>query len=282
MAFCINCGQELVEGAKFCSKCGAEVNAPQSETKAQRKTVYDGEIHKCPSCGAVLPSFATVCQSCGYELRGNRAAESVKSLHSNVTNAKSESEKIEIIKTFPIPTSKEDIYEFMILASSNFDETYYTSHKNEEDISDAWLAKIEQCYQKAKLSLSDEAEFKKISGIYESVQQRIKQAEKAKKVNALLPILCIAAGLILIMTGQIFIQTFGLTCLGLGIAILCTRKKKPSEIATTQTASTGSEYTQKKRGYSSWSTGVKVLWIILNIYTIGIPAIIYACCNKKR
>ncbi len=47
MAFCINCGQELAEGAKFCASCGNAVDAPQNGAKEQRKTVYDGELHKC-------------------------------------------------------------------------------------------------------------------------------------------------------------------------------------------------------------------------------------------
>ena len=45
MAFCINCGQELAEGAKFCANCGRAVGASQNGVKEQRKTVYDGE---CP------------------------------------------------------------------------------------------------------------------------------------------------------------------------------------------------------------------------------------------
>ena len=126
-------------------------------------------------------------------------------------------------------------------------------------------------------------EFKKISEIYSNVQQRIKEAEKTNKANTLLPIICIAIGLLLIMTEQRLIQTLGLVFFGVGIAVLCARrKKKPNEITATQTPSTNPEYTQKRTGYSSWSVGVKVLWIILNISTIGIPAIIYACCNKKR
>ena len=47
MAFCINCGQELAEGAKFCASCGNAVDASQNGAKEQRKTVYDGELHKC-------------------------------------------------------------------------------------------------------------------------------------------------------------------------------------------------------------------------------------------
>ena len=34
---------------------------------------------------------------------------------------------------------------------------------------------------------------------------------------------------------------------------------------------------KKKSGFSSWSGLGKFMWIILNIYTCGIPAIIYAC-----
>ena len=34
MAFCINCGQELIDGAKFCANCGAKVNG-DNEIKAK-------------------------------------------------------------------------------------------------------------------------------------------------------------------------------------------------------------------------------------------------------
>jgi len=33
-------------------------------------------------------------------------------------------------------------------------------------------------------------------------------------------------------------------------------------------------------GWSTWSGFGKFCWVILNIYFIGIPAIIYACCKK--
>lgn len=58
MAFCISCGQELTEGAKYCANCGKAVN---NDSTNQRKTVYDGELHKCPNCGELLNAFGTVC-----------------------------------------------------------------------------------------------------------------------------------------------------------------------------------------------------------------------------
>ena len=66
MAFCSNCGKQLVDGAKFCSGCGATVVQTTVEENAKRKVVYEGELHKCPSCGEVLGAFVSVCPVCGY------------------------------------------------------------------------------------------------------------------------------------------------------------------------------------------------------------------------
>ena len=66
MAFCTNCGEKIAEGTKFCANCGQAVNNTSTN---QRKTVYDGEIHKCPNCGETLNSFVSICPSCGFELR---------------------------------------------------------------------------------------------------------------------------------------------------------------------------------------------------------------------
>ncbi len=75
MAFCSNCGKELAVGDKFCSECGTRV---QGWDNAERKTVYDGELHKCPNCGEVLDSFEANCPVCGYELRGATASSAVR------------------------------------------------------------------------------------------------------------------------------------------------------------------------------------------------------------
>ena len=79
MSFCMNCGQQLPEGAKFCSGCGTAMGEIKAET-TQRKTVYDGELHKCPNCGELLKSFTTVCPTCAYELRGVTTNSPVEAL----------------------------------------------------------------------------------------------------------------------------------------------------------------------------------------------------------
>ncbi len=71
MAFCTNCGEKLAEGTKFCANCGHAVN---NNSANQRKTVYDGEIHKCPNCGETLCAFTGVCPACGHELRDTKVS----------------------------------------------------------------------------------------------------------------------------------------------------------------------------------------------------------------
>ena len=175
MAFCTNCGQQVADSAKFCANCGTPIS--QNVANTERKTVFDGEIHKCPHCGEVLKAFETVCPTCKFEIRGAKGSNAVKELAEKLENASSEKQRIIIIKNFPIPNTKEDIFEFMLLASSNFDASYYATHLHEEDISDAWLSKVEQCYEKAKLTFTNQNDLDNIKRIYERI---ISDAESCK------------------------------------------------------------------------------------------------------
>ena len=140
MAFCTNCGQQVADGAKFCANCGTPIT--QSNARTERKTVFDGEIHKCSHCGEVLKAFETVCPSCKFEIRGTKSSSAVsefvrkieeldrkkyddsfiKSIKRKLDGTKLspiEEQKISLISNFPIPNTKEDILEFMILSSSH-------------------------------------------------------------------------------------------------------------------------------------------------------------------
>lgn len=76
MTFCINCGQEIAEDAKFCAYCGKTTD--NNTSRSQRRTIYDGEIHKCPNCGEVSGAFVVNCHSCGCEIRGNNTSNSAR------------------------------------------------------------------------------------------------------------------------------------------------------------------------------------------------------------
>lgn len=210
MAFCIKCGQALADGANFCANCGTVVN--EINTNMQRKMVYDGELHKCPNCGEILESFVSNCSSCGYELRGVNTTSAVNILAMKLEQLESkrppkergnvftqaliggeltniDEQKVNLIKNFSIPNTKEDIREFVILASSNIDiklygMAYHSSQfqgmmaASQKAVSDAWLAKFEQAYQKAQLLFGETQEFLNIQALYE---RKTKEIEKKKR-----------------------------------------------------------------------------------------------------
>lgn len=183
--FCPSCGTKLDPNAKFCKGCGLAIETSNGN---QRQQEWAGKLVKCPSCGEDIPSFTVICPACGIELRGTRSSSAISMLAEKLENTTSEKQRIIIIKSFPIPNTREDIFEFMLLAASNFDSSYYATHLHEENISDAWLAKIEQCYSKAKLSFGTHPDFERIESIYLRIkadcadkERKIKYEEKARR-----------------------------------------------------------------------------------------------------
>ena len=172
----------------------------------ERRTVYEGEIHKCPSCGEVLASFVANCPACGHEFRGAKNSTSVrefaskleeiertrpakksglkKALENQTEVSETDLRKISLIRSFVIPNTKEDLFEFLVLASSNINLQRYNDFdsisESEQAVSDAWEAKFEQAYEKAKLSFGNAPEFKKIHAIYEKKSGEIKQSKKKR------------------------------------------------------------------------------------------------------
>lgn len=174
MPFCTNCGAQIAEGAKFCINCGAASTRGESV----RETVYDGNVHKCPNCGEVLTAFASACPTCGYEIRGKSAVASVQTFYSDLCKAQTTEQKDHMIRNFPIPNTKEDIIEFMILASSNI------LGEDKQDIYEAWLAKFEQAYQKALILFAGDPDIVKVQQIYSNCQINI-NTERQRKIERL-------------------------------------------------------------------------------------------------
>ena len=100
--FCSNCGNKLIDNAKFCNACGTKIVDSSAEG---RKTAYDGEIHKCPNCGDTIDAYETVCEACGYEIRGRKAVSVVHELALKLENTDSVKKKEELIRNFYIPNT---------------------------------------------------------------------------------------------------------------------------------------------------------------------------------
>ncbi len=74
--FCMNCGQQLPDGAKYCLQCGTPQGAVSPTVTTQAETINLDGMHTfvpalCPSCGAHMKvdssAKATHCDSCGTE-----------------------------------------------------------------------------------------------------------------------------------------------------------------------------------------------------------------------
>lgn len=166
MPFCRNCGSYIAEDAKFCIKCGSSVGGENSPEK--RSIVNIGKIYKCPNCGEVIDTFTAQCPSCGYEFRDSSSVFSIKGFTSALLAEDSKEKKVALIRNFPIPNTKEDIVEFMLLASTNI------IGEQDKQIFDAWIVKLDQSFQKAKLVIKNKEDLQNIQEIYEQTQRKIK------------------------------------------------------------------------------------------------------------
>ena len=177
MVFCSNCGNKVKDGSKFCEVCGKELQGGE-KNEHLAATAY------CPQCGAVVNSFLGKCEFCGTEFRGLDVSKSIKEFAKWLAEEKSEKQRIVLINAYPIPNTKEDIMEYMILASSNIGYVEEALHdKGTEEYEQAWLAKFLQGYQKAKLVFANDKEFAIIQKMYENTLARKENADKEHKIR---------------------------------------------------------------------------------------------------
>lgn len=199
MSFCSKCGKQIAPDERFCSNCGTFVESASNSS----------DLHKCPNCGDNIDSFMTNCPSCGYEVRNIQAVSSVKEFADKLASieasrsqctskrmsiyeqaytmenlSSTDRQIISLVKSYPIPNAKEDLYEFLILAGSNIDPDLFNelNHSMPNDpqkaINNAWLAQFEHAYQKAKISFGSDTSFKNVNELYESIHDKIKQNKR--------------------------------------------------------------------------------------------------------
>ena len=206
MSFCTNCGHEVDSNAKFCPECGLPINSIDNASK--RQVEFAGKIIKCPNCGEILNNpFSTNCPTCGYELRGANSFSTVKNLEQELkkieaqrqdnknsgfwraltggaVNNSIDQQLANKIVNFTIPNTKEDIFEFMILAASNIDPMVYSKdsamqllNSKKIMISNAWDSKYNQAHQKAILLFPDDKKLLEIEKLYKQKRKKIKKIE---------------------------------------------------------------------------------------------------------
>lgn len=201
--YCPGCRKRIKFSDKFCGKCGRDLSLPISNTNSSnsgRQNQYHGTVHKCPFCGEIVPPLKSKCPSCGNEFRDVDSSNSVQQFSQQLirlnnkanitTNGKNnteteleliEKQKIALIQSFPIPNTKEDVVEFLVLANSNITvDSFFDHAKIKRELADAWAAKYEQAYQKACILLDDTA---KLNIIHEDYIKKMDYVKKQREMN---------------------------------------------------------------------------------------------------
>jgi glutaredoxin-related protein len=217
MAFCVKCGQQVGDGVKFCANCGtpvaAQADPPQTAVAPKPAKEKIGNIKTCPACGATVESFQTRCMSCGHEFSGVDIVSSVKAFLKQldaVDNAASSNEvknekKSALIKNFPIPNGKEDLLEFIILATSRLDAAYGQSGVDTEIIG-PWEIKLNDAYKKAKIVFEeDKSAMAHTESLMAGYHKAVKEAGKRKSKRSIMRVVPVAVVLLIVVGGLFLI-----------------------------------------------------------------------------
>lgn len=159
----------------------------QAASSASSSDKY-GDVKKCPACGAMIEAFNAFCPSCGHEFSNIKANSSIQRLFEMLNQVESESKddatsllgglgraygemfsgallggskdvrkKKAIIQNFPIPTTKDDILEFLSLAVPLARKpSVWSGDKVAMEMYPIWKAKCEQVIVKAKFSMRED------------------------------------------------------------------------------------------------------------------------------
>ena len=165
----------------------------------------------------------------------------------------------------------------MYLAASNFDAKLYIGKREGDTVQAAWYSKIEQCFHKAQRTFPSGPELESIRQIYSETQEKIQRAESSRSAAKAAPWLMIAAGIIMTVTKITPISYIGVILLIFGIIFACSNSsstKQQSDQPPVMPIQRDMQPPQQEEGFSSWSGGKKAGWVLLNVYTLGIPALI--------
>lgn len=113
-----------------------------------------GNVVHCPACGALVEAGSGKCAECGYvftNVETNSSAERfAKELAALMDKRKSDKEIKEFVKSFPIPTSKEDMLEFIASMDAR--------RRNQSDFQGAYSTKYKECVTKAKIQFAGDTQ----------------------------------------------------------------------------------------------------------------------------
>ena len=155
-----------------------------SQISSAPKSDKYGDVKKCPACGAMIEAFTASCPECGHEFSNIAANSSIQKLFEMLNQVEAESKedadtvagsigrayvnsfakafggtkderkRKAIIQNFPIPTTKDDILEFLAQAVPLARKPgFWSTDDMAKEMYPVWRAKCEQIIMKAKFSM---------------------------------------------------------------------------------------------------------------------------------
>lgn len=151
---------EMVLGARL-----VKLKKATTPTPSAPKSNKFGDIKKCPACGAMVQSFQGSCPECGYAFENLEANTSTQKLYDTINQILSARSKQSIwsdnsgervdqaIRSFPVPSTKADLLEFIITLKQKTKDNEY---------GDAYYAKYKECVEKARFMFPNDNDFARV------------------------------------------------------------------------------------------------------------------------
>lgn len=165
---------EMVLDARLVKLKKAEEEKAASSAPKSNKF---GDVKKCPACGAIVQSYQGVCHECGYAFENIEANSSSRKFSEMIDKLMREGEEKKADKTFvqnlltdrttryekistaiqnfPIPNTKADLMEFIIIMKSKMDNDF-------DPYSSVYRTKYKECIDKAKLLFPNDKDFESL------------------------------------------------------------------------------------------------------------------------
>jgi DnaJ-domain-containing protein 1 len=199
----------VLEGMLQLAQKAAVPPSPVGDEKPRSNK--EGDLKKCPSCGAPVQSFKPTCSDCGHEFTNTQAnstllklLEQIEKINNkeittpqilkgalgeqakkNQIDQEKNKLKSELIENFPIPNTREDILEFLAYSLSKGKDNSYMSYFGDGySTSGAWRKKAEEVIIKSKIMFkNDNAFFKQLENYEIDFKSSIKSRNRVRNLS---------------------------------------------------------------------------------------------------
>lgn len=148
-------------------------------SKSQKSAVPQKEtVKKCPACGATI-TFQSKCPECGYVFTSLKANESSSKLYEELKKLgpRKINKKKQLIESFPVPNTKSDILEFLLLLKPKASDT-------KDLLVESYLNKYQECLERAKTFFGDDPDFKPFVEAYPKMKSNLKHGALGRWIKS--------------------------------------------------------------------------------------------------